>query len=92
MFSIMNMESKYVSASTSIQYLFSKVVYVHCMNHHLKLCVAKTCSIQMVQNMMTNVRKLSEFFSNSSKNNAAALLNYITTQFIVTLVVKYILN
>ena len=63
-----NMAGKYVGVSTIIQRLFNKAVYVHCMNDHLNLCVAKTCSIQMVQNMMTTVRKLSEFFSNSAKH------------------------
>lgn len=37
------------------------------MNHRLNLCVADTCSLTMVQNMMGTVRKLSEFFSNSPK-------------------------
>ena len=39
-----NMAGRYVGASTLIQRQFQKVVYVHCMNHRLNLCVADTCS------------------------------------------------
>ena len=62
-----NMAGRYVGASTLIQRQFQKVVYVHCMNHRLNLCVANTCSLPLVRNMMGTVRKLSEFFSNSPK-------------------------
>ncbi|XP_068703325.1 52 kDa repressor of the inhibitor of the protein kinase-like [Montipora foliosa] len=62
-----NMAGRYVGASTLIQNQFPKAIYVHCMNHRLNLCVADTCSLSMVQNMMGTVRKLSEFFSNSPK-------------------------
>ena len=62
-----NMASRYVGASTLIQHQFPKAIYVHCMNHSLNLCVADTCSLAMVQNMMGTVEKLSEFFSNSPK-------------------------
>ena len=44
---------------------FKKALYLHCMNHRLSLCVADTCSLQMVRNMIGTVRKLSAFFSNS---------------------------
>ena len=44
-----------------------KAIYVHCMSHRLNLCVADSCSLQLVKNMMTTVRKLSEFFNNSPK-------------------------
>ena len=62
-----NMAGKYVGASTLIQRQFGKAIYVHCMNHRLNLCVANTCSLRIIQSMMTTVRKLSEFFSNSPK-------------------------
>ena len=57
-----NMAGRYVGASTLIQNQFPKAIYVHCMNHRLNLCVADTCSLTMVQNMMDTVRKLSDFF------------------------------
>lgn len=62
-----NMAGRYVGASTLIQHQFPKAIYVHCMNHRLNLCVADTCSLAMVQDMMGTVRKLSEFFRNSPK-------------------------
>ena len=66
-----NMAGRYVGASTLIQHQFPKAInYVHCMNHRLNLCVADTCSLAMVQNMMGTVRKLSEFFSNSPKRQS----------------------
>ena len=62
-----NMAGRYVGASTLIQRQFQKVVYVHCMNHRLNLCVADTCSLAVVRNMMGTVRKLSDFFYNLPK-------------------------
>ena len=37
------------------------------MSHRLDLCVADTCQLPLVRNMMDVVRKLSEFFDNSPK-------------------------
>ena len=62
-----NMAGKYLGASTLTQGQFNKALYVHCINHCLNLCVADTCSLTMVRNMMGTVRKLSEFFNNSPK-------------------------
>ena len=62
-----NMAGRYVGASTLIQRQFPKAVYVHCMNHRLNLCVANSCTLPLVRNMMGTVRKLSEFFTNSPK-------------------------
>lgn len=62
-----NMAGRYVGALTLIQHQFPKAIYVHCMNHRLNLCVADTCSLAMVQDIMGTVRKLSEFFRNSPK-------------------------
>lgn len=62
-----NMAGRYVGEPTLTQNQFLKAIYVYCMNHRLNLCVADTCSLTMVQNMMRTFRKLSEFFSNSPK-------------------------
>ena len=56
-----NMAGRYVGASTLIQHQFPKVIYVHCMNHRLNLCVADTCWLAMVQNMMGTVRNFLNF-------------------------------
>lgn len=37
------------------------------MNHRLNLCIADTCQLPIVRNMMDIVRKISNFFNNSPK-------------------------
>ena len=65
-----NMAGKYQGAATRLQGQFSKALYVHCMSHRLNLCVADTCSLPMVRNMMGTIRKLSDFFHNAPKRQA----------------------
>ena len=62
-----NMSGRLNGASSLIRAEHDKAIYVHCMNHRLNLCVADTCQLPLVRNMMDVVRKLSEFFDNSSK-------------------------
>ena len=62
-----NMAGRLNGASALITQEHEKAIYIHCMNHRLNLCVADTCSLQLVRNMMTVVRTISEFFSNSPK-------------------------
>ena len=62
-----NMAGKYNGVSSLIQGQFSKALYVHCMNHHLNLIVADTCSLYLVKNMMSVERSLHSFFSGSPK-------------------------
>ena len=62
-----NMSGRLNGASSLIRAEFDKAIYVHCMNHMLNLCVADTCQLPLVRNMMDVVRKLSEFFDNSPK-------------------------
>ena len=57
-----NMAGKYNGVSSLIQGQFSTALYVHCMNHRLNLCVADTCSLYLVKNMMSVVRNLSSYF------------------------------
>ena len=52
-----------------------KAIYVHCMNHRLNLCVADTCQLPLVRNMMDVVRKISEFFDNSPKRQQHLISN-----------------
>lgn len=59
-----NMAGHFNGVSALIKNQYEKAIYVHCMNHRLNLCVADTCSIPLVRNMMGVVRKLSEFFAN----------------------------
>ena len=57
-----NMSGRLNGASSLIRAEHDKAIYVHCMNHRLNLCVADTCQLPLVRNMMDIVRKLSEFF------------------------------
>ena len=62
-----NMSGRLNGASSLIRAEHDKAIYVHCMNHRLNLCVADTCQLPLVRNMMDVVRKISEFFDNSPK-------------------------
>ena len=63
-----NMSGRLNGASSLIRAEHDKAIYVYCMNHRLNLlCVADTCQLPLVRNMMDVVRKLSEFFDNSPK-------------------------
>lgn len=92
-----NMAGRLNGASTLIRREHEKAIYVHCMSHRLNLCIADTCSLQLVKDMMTIVRKLSEFFNNSPKrqqhliekikellpdNNHSVLINVCRTRWV----------
>ena len=62
-----NMSGRLNGASSLIRAEHDKAIYVHCMNHRLNLCVADTCQLPLVRNMMDVVRKIPEFFDNSPK-------------------------
>ena len=62
-----NMAGKCIGAAARIQSMFPKAPYVHCGSQALNLCVASACSIQVVRNMMGQVRVVSDFFNNSPK-------------------------
>ena len=62
-----NMSGRLNGASSLIRAEHDKAIYVHCMNHMLNLCVADTCKLPLVRNMLDVARKLSEFLDNSPK-------------------------
>ena len=62
-----NMSGRLNGASSLIRAENDKAIFVHCMNHRLNLCVADTCELPLVRNMMDVVRKLTEVLDNSSK-------------------------
>lgn len=62
-----NMAGRLNGASSLISAEHEKAIYVHCMNHRLNLCIADTCQLPIVRNMMDIVRKISNFFNNSPK-------------------------
>ena len=62
-----NMAGRLNRASSLIRAEHEKAIYVHCMNHRLNLCIANTCQLPMVRNMMDIMSKISDFFNNSPK-------------------------
>lgn len=65
-----NMAGRVSGAAARIQRISEKAIYVHCGSHILNLCMASSCRMQLVKNMMDNVRITSEFFNNSPKRSA----------------------
>ena len=66
-----NMAGKCAGAAAKIRSEYPLAIYMHCASHKLNLCVASSCSVQMVKNMMDTVRIISDFFNNSPKRQAA---------------------
>ena len=62
-----NMSGKYIGAATLISRDYPAALYIHCASHRLNLCVAETCKIQAIRNMITTIRKASYFFDGSPK-------------------------
>ncbi|XP_065683294.1 52 kDa repressor of the inhibitor of the protein kinase-like [Hydra vulgaris] len=62
-----NMAENCSGAAVRIKAIYPKALYVHCGSHVLNLCVANACNIQIVSNMMSNVRVISQFFNFSPK-------------------------
>ena len=60
-----NMAGRLNGASSLIRAEHEKALYVYCMNHRMNLCVANTCGIPLVRNMMDVVKKISDCFNNS---------------------------
>ena len=61
------MAGKYSGVATRIQRNYEKASYVHCNSHVLNLCVASSCHIELIRDMMDNVRTVSNFFNDSPK-------------------------
>jgi hypothetical protein len=62
-----NMAGKLSGVAARIQRIYDKAIYVHCNSHVLNLCVASSCKINVVRDMMDNVRNVSNFFNDSPK-------------------------
>ena len=62
-----NMSGRLNGASSLLRVEHDKAIYVHCVNHRFNLCVADTCQLPLVTNMLDVVIKLSEYFDNSPK-------------------------
>ena len=62
-----NMAGKLSGVAARILRQYDKAVNVHCGSHILNLCVASSCKIEVICNMMDNVHSVSDFFNNSPK-------------------------
>ncbi|XP_047142816.1 52 kDa repressor of the inhibitor of the protein kinase-like [Hydra vulgaris] len=62
-----NMAGNCSGAAVRVKAIYPKALYLHCGSHVLNLCVANACNIQIVSNMMSNVRVISQFFNFSPK-------------------------
>ena len=62
-----NMAGRVSGAAARIQANNKNAIYVHCGSHILNLCIASSCQMQLVRNMMDNVHVTSELFNNSPK-------------------------
>ncbi|XP_065662527.1 52 kDa repressor of the inhibitor of the protein kinase-like [Hydra vulgaris] len=58
-----NMARNCSGAAIRIKNIYPKALHVHCGSHVLNLCVADACNIQIVSNMMSNDRVISQFFN-----------------------------
>ena len=65
-----NMSRKYVGASTLILKKYPLTIYTHCICHRLNLCLANSCTLQIVRNMIGTLQKAILFFDNSAKCTA----------------------
>ena len=81
-----NMVGKLSGVAARIQRSHDKAIYVHCGSHVLNLCVASSCRIDVVRNMMDNVRAVSDFFNISPKRVLSHLSVYVLKEKIKELV------
>ena len=58
-----NMSGKNAGTAKLIRDACFLAIYIHCFAHRLNLCVAGSCNLQLIKNMMHKVRCVSEFFS-----------------------------
>jgi hypothetical protein len=61
------MAGKLSGVAARIQRIYDKAIYVHCYSHVLNLCVASSCQMNVVWDMMENIRNISNFFNDLLK-------------------------
>ncbi|XP_065068530.1 52 kDa repressor of the inhibitor of the protein kinase-like [Rhopilema esculentum] len=61
--------SEFAKIKTNAKKKYSQALYVHCKSHFLNLCVASSCNLQLVRNMMGQVRVVSQFFEAHPKRS-----------------------
>ena len=68
----------YNGTAALIRSEYNKAIFVHCSNHRLNLCVAASCSIQIVREMMDNCKSIADFFNLSPKQQEYLIENIKT--------------
>lgn len=58
-----NMGGKSKGAASIICSKFPKALYFHCTSHKLNLCIARSCKLNSVMNMMDTITCLANFFN-----------------------------
>lgn len=82
------MAGRVSGAAARIIRLNDKEIYVHCGSHALNLCVASSCTLKLVKNMMDNVCVTSDFFNNSPKqHDLLSCFQILTTKHSITCVI-----
>ena len=74
-----NMAGKFSGLSTRILEDNPLALCTHCSSHRLNLCLAASCQIQSIRNMMDHVTSISSFFSKSP--NRQRLLEEMVKKF-----------
>ena len=64
-----NMSGKNAGTAKLIRDAYFLAIYIHCFAHRLNLCVAGSCNLQLIKNMMHKVRCVSEFFLIQKEQN-----------------------
>ena len=62
-----NMAGKLKGVANRIMQEYPKARYTHCSSHVLNLCVVKSLSIRVIQNMINLAYSIARFFNNSPK-------------------------
>ena len=65
-----DMAGRCAGAAARILLNYPRALYTHCSSHRLNLSIAASCKVQMIKNMMDNVRIISDFFNNSPKRQS----------------------
>ena len=65
-----NMCGHLQGASTLINKIQPKAVYIHCNSHQLNLGIMKACNVLPVSNMMCVISEISRFFNKSPKRQS----------------------
>lgn len=71
-----NMAGYCSGAAKVISTKFANAVYFHCSSHKLNLCVANSCKLRSIENMMGIITALANFF-NYSPNNKSSWKNML---------------